>query len=598
MLPRDLERWLRASSHAEVPAAWVPGLSARERQALGAAGGVARCLLSALDVAALPAEVRTWMEDAPSPPTEHLEEFREVVSTDPDRAFAALYSAIVSRENRRQLGTFFTPSAEVKLMLDLWTESELTAPETVIDVGAGVGVFTAEAAKRWPEARVIAVDINPVTLGLLAVRLFSDAASNGAPDLLRRVELVRRDYTEWFVSDDAPPQGGRLVLGNPPYTRAQLMSLDDRERLHELTEGICGSRASLSTVITALTFQRLAPNDGLSLLLPAQWLESQYARDLRTAIWRQARRSVELRLVESEDLFGGAQVDAVALLIGTEQPSLQAFRVARWRGSEPTALNRQDDVPPSWRKAFDAPEEVPNTAESVPLSELAEVRRGVATGANATFVLSDAEAARLPSSAVTRVITRLGEFEDGLSEPAIQAASDRSVGWLLTLTEDQVAQDAALAELVAVAERAGMHERLLCSRRSVWYDLTAEVRRPDVIVGAMTQDRFKFVTNDIGATHTNNLYGLRWHENVGMEQRRQVLGWLRSDVGQAALTSAARRQGAGLRKLEPGGLRALRIPISVAETDYDTADGAPGKSALIGRSTSASVHRPLASSGR
>jgi SAM-dependent methyltransferase len=566
-LPAALERWLRAPQHTEVPAIWVPGLDKAERRALGAAGGVARELLTDATLAALPSDVRRWMESAPSPDAKDLEEYRATIRTDADAALASLYSTIVKREHRRQLGTFFTPSAEVKLMLDLWDETEGSSPQTVIDVGAGVGVFTAEAAKRWPQAKVVAVDINPVTLGLLAVRLFSEAATDRAPDFSARVELVREDYTTWFPSERAPEAGHRLVLGNPPYTRAQLLGFDERERFQELTDGLCGSRASLSTIITALTLQRLAPSDGLSLLLPAQWLESQYARKLRSRLWEEERRRVELRLVESEDLFGGAQVDAVALLVGAAGDEPRPFRVARWREPEPVELARTQQVPESWRRVFDdGPKSEPLTVldDDFTLSSLAEVRRGVATGANATFVLGREEARKLPAKALTRVVTRLVELPDELDDGALASASDRAVGWLLTMTKQQLDESEALQALVRTGEDEGINERVLCKSRKDWYDLTAEVRRPDVIIGAMTQGRFKLVSNPVGATLTNNLYGITWKASTTPVQRSAVLAWLRSDEGQLTLVAAARRQGAGLIKLEPGGLRKLPLPTHLA----------------------------------
>ncbi|WP_146084955.1 methyltransferase [Rathayibacter sp. AY1E4] len=564
-LPKSLERWLRAPAHEEVPAQWVPGLSVDERRALFAVGGVARGLLDFRTIASFPDKVQQWMNQAPTPSVEDLQSFKETIAATPDEAFASLYSAIVSREHRRQLGTFFTPSAEVKLMLDLWNETEASSPRTVIDVGAGVGVFTAEAASRWPDAKVIAVDINPVTLGLLAVRLFSTAASNHAAQLFEQVTLACVDYTSWFAGAEAPPKGGRLILGNPPYTRAQLLSLEERARLQELAGGLCGSRASLSTIITAQTLLNLGPTDGLSLLLPAQWLESQYARNLRKFIWGASRRHVELRLVESEDLFGGAQVDAVALVIGKEQPMLQSFRLARWRETKPTELDRTNEIPASWRRPFDEKMTGVPVFDSVPLSDLAVVKRGVATGSNATFILSGDKAMGLPKSALRRVITRLSEFKQAVTQEDIEAVSSRATGWLLTITKAQVEASPELRVLIEAAEAARIHEGLLCSRRMHWFDLTSEVQTPDVLVGAMTQNRFRLVENLIGATQTNNIYGLTWKPSLSESARSRTLEWLRSDDGQIALAGVARRQGAGLLKLEPGGLRALRVPTSIVE---------------------------------
>ena len=42
-------------------------------------------------------------------------------------------------------------------------------PASVVDPGAGVGAFTLNAATRW-HAPLVAVDLNVVTLGLLAAR--------------------------------------------------------------------------------------------------------------------------------------------------------------------------------------------------------------------------------------------------------------------------------------------------------------------------------------------------------------------------------------------------------------------------------------------
>ncbi|MFT4213365.1 MAG: class I SAM-dependent methyltransferase [Microbacterium sp.] len=585
-IPRALDTWLRLPDHSSVPAAWVPGLDESERRALHAAGGVARSLLDAAQVTSLPEDVRAWIGDGENPPEDAMVALRAALKSDPDGVLASLYSTLVRAEHRRQLGTFFTPSAEVKLMLDLWSDTEGDAPGTVIDVGAGVGVFTAEAAKRWPDARVLAVDINPVTLGLLAVRLFGDGF--GITDSVNeRVELVLADFTSWLPSSDAPTPGGRLILGNPPYTRAQLLSMDDRTRLHELTDRICGVRASLSTLITALTLKHLAPTDGLSLLLPAQWLESEYARKLRSEMWSLTRRRVELRLVESEDLFGGAQVDAVALLIGKEAHTPQMFRVAPWRSGAPVALDRTEDLPSSWRPLFDSRDSnaTPVDEDSIPLGDLANVRRGVATGANAVFVVSTTDALTLPKEATVPVVVKLNELPDRLTHEIAIAAPDRALRRLLTLSREQVVSNEVLRAIVKDAEDAHIDDRVLCASRKDWFDLRAEVRYPDVVVGAMTQDRFRFVTNEIGATITNNLYGLTWHAHVGDEARARVLDWLRSDTGQAALANVARRQGAGLLKLEPGGLRRMPIPLDVVQPGHGTADGTPASSALVGRAT-------------
>ncbi len=66
----------------------------------------------------------------------------------------------------------------------------VAAPGTVLDVGAGPGVFTAELAARFPSARVIAVDGAPALLD----RARGRAEAAGHP-----IETLRTDLPEGFA---------------------------------------------------------------------------------------------------------------------------------------------------------------------------------------------------------------------------------------------------------------------------------------------------------------------------------------------------------------------------------------------------------------
>ena len=163
MSERGLERtlaWLRGMSITPVSAGWVPGASESERGTLMALASVAAHLGGAVQDS-WPEDIRSWMNHAVTLPEDIAREVDAASEKRPDEMLAALYADLVSGKNRRVLGTFFTPADEVALMLDRWSASE-DAPSVVIDVGAGVGVFTAAATRQWPLASVTAVDINPI----------------------------------------------------------------------------------------------------------------------------------------------------------------------------------------------------------------------------------------------------------------------------------------------------------------------------------------------------------------------------------------------------------------------------------------------------
>jgi hypothetical protein len=564
-VPSTVMEWLRDTGHPPVPADWVPGADHAELAALNALGGIVRDLLAHSDTAKIVPSIAEWLLAAPVAPAEVLAEVRALVALDGDAALASLYSELVSSENRRQLGTFFTPGVEVNYMIELWA-STYGSPGSVVDVGAGVGVFTASAAKTWPGADVISVDVNRVTLGLLGARLATPSSDEKDADI-GRATLVLEDFTKWIAGRGfADLRGPRLILGNPPYTRGSLLGAEERERLHVATDMVCGLRASLSTIITAISIKYLAPEDGLCLLLPAQWLESDYARGLREKIWL-LKRPVNLRLVES-GLFDDAQVDAVVLMIGPERLGSQ-FDVSSWDAEAERVLDRGDDVPQNWRRLFDAPTDtaIEEAEGTFCLEDVASVRRGVATGANSFFVLTEAKRilSGLASQWFVPAVKRLRDIPGEFTSAAID---DQDRFWMLSATSADRGEDTALSEYIAAGEADGLNLGHLCANRHPWYDLETEMYRPDVIIGAMSRTDFHVVNNVAGAAITNNLYGWIWNERLDAAQRSRLVAWLRSDTGQDRLRLTARRGGDGLLKLEPKALRLMRVPLTALGTDY------------------------------
>lgn len=445
-------------------------------------------------------------------------------------------------------------------MLGMW-EATQPAPTDVVDIGAGVGVFTAAASNKWPKARVTAIDINPVTLGLLALHPQVSPKLVAHSDQSAGIELVLDDFTKWIAHLPDDDSGSRLYLGNPPYTRAQLLPREDRARLQETVDGLVGGRASLSASITALCVLHLRPADGVCLLLPAQWLESDYARPLRERLWTEKSRRIELRLVDSR-LFPDAQVDAVALLIGTTRSDEQEFAVGLF-DDELRALDREGSCPPEWRGLFGGSgSAVHEPRESVRLGDIAKIRRGLATGANAFFLLNASEMAtsQIPERLLQPVIRRLKLLSDSVTAEELAASTGDTVKSVLMATTADRRASRRLDRYLTVGEESGIDSRLLCQRRDTWFDLAHDAFIPDVIISAMTRRNFRVVTNGAKALITNNLYGWVWKPDVSDSTRNAVVDWLRSPPGQDALHRAARQQGDGLSKLEPKALAAIEIP--------------------------------------
>lgn len=575
----EVARWCRAAKVVPISSLEVMGANEHERRQLAALGGVAAALARRsdpeFDFSVFPLPVIRWLQSAPSPPPKLIDALCADLNGGSD-PLALIYERIVSGPRRRRLGTFFTPEPVLDYMKAIVKELP-KAPQVVADPGAGVGAFSAASLRWWRKAEVHAVDVNLVTLGLLATRP-GVAKVSGSRDT-GRLRVRHEDFLEWLTTHWPTLEGPRLILGNPPYTRHQLLTASEKEAAQMAAGDLGpGARAGLSTYFLAAALSALAPADSLCLLLPANWLEADYARSVRKRIWESGKREVQLHLFSNElNVFPSAQVAAMVVFVGSQRRSEQMLKVFNvnggledgFRSSLVGEVGRNGGTPSSFsptRLLADSRVGKGGAAKgTVPLASVAIVRRGVATGANGFFLRTGEERESLPEGSCVPAISRLRSLEgDVLDTLAHQRLSDGGARcWLLALDEEKL-EDPKLKQLVATAEEVGVHLGHLCSQRNPWYVLETIVP-PDILVSPMGKDRFRIVTNSIHAVPTNTLYGLRLRRR-GKEtvsaNIAALAAWLGSDDGQLAMRASARNHhGDGLLKLEPRALGSVQIPL-------------------------------------
>ncbi|MBI4304889.1 MAG: methyltransferase [Chloroflexi bacterium] len=562
----------------------MPGASPEERSALAAVGGIAAALVGER-VSRWPIDLRRWASAAPKPPQDLIDGAKRKLEADED-VLAALYEGIVSGRNRRRLGTFFTPPLVVEFMLER-AEHALGQPAIVIDPGAGVGAFSLAAKRRWPHAEVVAVDINVVTLGLLGARPGAD------------VTLVLDDFLVWAAGANVPARQPRLWIGNPPYTRHQELAPAVKDAAsvaagHLVSSGLAG----LSAYFLAVTLRALAPSDALCFLLPGSWTAARYGRPLREALRDLTDRPVALVGFGSEvDVFPGTRVTAMVLVVGpacTGAPQSLTTATASLDPSgvtvgHPVLRDRRDGAIEDlggwlW------PRQQSGYSDHVLLGDIARVRRGVATGANDYFLLTATEKAALPEAATVRAIRRLRHLDgDRLSSEAHEGlAALGEKCWLLRIDDSGLIKDPALQEWLQRATNSGVPQRYLASRRNPWY-LVEAVVPPDVILSPMGKRRMRAVVNEAEVIPSNALYGVYLEDKADAQR---IVEWLNRPEGQIALLERARAYGAGLFKLEPKDVLALRIPRSIL------ADGGVRPDRPVGGRNSAARHPSDVEAGR
>jgi methylase of polypeptide subunit release factors len=557
-----LLRWLDDADMPPLAADLVPGADETERVRLAALGALAH-VLAPEAVASWPEPLALWAEAAAGLDASAIER-EALLRGDTVDLLALTYEWVVSGTHRRRLGTFFTPDPLVRHMVDTASALIPSGPKAVADPGAGVGAFTLAARRRWPTAVVSAVDVNTVTLGLLAARLHADAEVND------RVRLVASDYLAWLADDWPTQPGPRLILGNPPYTRHQHLTAKEKQQARQaagdlITSGLAG----LSAYFLGASLLALDDDDALCLLLPGSWCETRYGRETREWLWKQRRRRVTVELFPSEvEVFPGTQVTAMVLTVGPVRDRQQPFEVreaelgkSHVRVTRTVVCDRNQVCPTTYTALLREPHRPPSGAK--PLGDFATIRRGVATGASDFFFVSDADRREhnLPPAALRRALVRPRHTTHVHLTEAEHDAIGRAghPRWLLDLNDTDLAtSNPAVAAYLALGKQRDLHLRHLIGTRAHWYAVES-VDPPDVFLAPVGSDQHRVIVNSVGAVGSNNFYGIYLNEDAPWTATT-LAQWMRSQDGQAALASLARHYQGGSLKIEPRALRDLMVP--------------------------------------
>ena len=200
------------------------------------------------------------------------------------------------------------------------------------------------------------------------------------------------------------------------------------------------------------------------------------------------------------------------------------------------------------------------------IGESFAVHRGIATGRNAFFLLTDEEAAehRLPASVLTPVVGSLrGLKSEILDEATFERLGSQGMKRWLLLAQPSDVEIPEVRAYLRHGARNGACDGVLASQRAHWFVLEDLPPAPLLLL-PMTQYAFRVVRNIKEVKHTNSLYGLYPHsDDVDVDEAAR---WLRSASGQQALRRVARHYGGGMLKLEPRAVGSALVPQSFGRT--------------------------------
>ena len=472
-------------------------------------------------------------------------------------ALGAGYCESTGAEERRRDGITLTPQWLVEAMFD--RIAMRGAFDTVIDAGAGSGRFAMEAARRYPQANIVAQERSADMRALLRQNLASAHLSH-------RVQIIEGDFREAAIAT----HGRTLFIGNPPFVRHHDIEPGWKKWYGQgmAGQGIKASQlAGLHAHFLLRTAELSRPGDVVCLVTAAEWLDNGYGSALRSLM---CGRPLSMRglWVAPPDvaIFPNALVSAVVLeavmqtSMGGSEPAVAELGLLSSNG-----LTTMRAVPletlehaSRWTELCQAQMHVETVGRE--LGDFFRVTRGQVTGFNRAWVLAPGSD-ELPLSLTVPAVTRAREIIDGTVEAIDALAKLKRVANLPTDLDSLAAPLRQQVDTFLGRVRAlGAERGYVASQRKAWY--AVDMRKPPAaFVSYMGRRPPVFRANPHGVSFLNIAHGLYPHRPIPAGRLQAILAHLNEHT----VLGQGRIYGGGLAKFEPSDVARLRLPPQLLE---------------------------------
>ena len=375
------------------------------------------------------------------------------------------------------------------------------------------------------------------------------------------------------------------IVSNPPYIRHHRVSASvkadiQRQVRHDLGLAIDG-RAGLHVYFFIRCLQMLEDKGRLAFIVSADICEGVFAKTLWT--WVTDHFCLDGVVTFSPDAapFPGIDTNAVIFLVRNEKPR-DRFVWARVLRPDADSLTRlildldaaqgSDSIEVNTR---DISEGIATglsrpaykcSSNMILLKDIADVMRGIATGANDYFVMTAAQIREreLDRSFFLRCIGRTRDCpNDRITEERLSELEKAGrPTWLLNLPDaspDQLPN--AVQRYLRLGENQGLPDRALIKSRRSWYRMEQR-KTPPLLFAYLGRRSSRFILNEAGIVPLTGFLCVYPKPDVDVHALWQALNEAAVIEG---LSRVGKSYGDGAIKVEPRSLEQLAIPCSILE---------------------------------
>lgn len=468
-----------------------------------------------------------------------------------------------TQSERNRLGQYATPTALAEdILLYVATLLPLDAKIHFLDPAIGTGSFYSALLKVFPRQRIVE------TLGFEIDPHYGKPAEKFWKEEGLTLEIADFTYA-------TPSPRFNVIVCNPPYVRHHHLKNGDKTRLQQRTKQASGMKisglAGLYCHFLCLAHAWMAADCVAGWLIPSEFMDVNYGQAVKQYLLDRVTLLHIHRFDPNDVQFADALVSSAVVWFRNVPPSADHEVKFTFGGTllqpsisrlvSSSVIRRE----PKWTR-FPL-SDVRNTSGVPTISDLFQIKRGLATGDNSYFILSEEEidSRRLPMEAFTPILPspRYLMKDEVKSRKDGSPDIDRRLFLLDTKLSEEEIQERfpTLFTYLQEGKARQLHLRYLCSHRSPWYSQEHRPAAPIVCTylgrgDTKTGRPFRFILNESRAT-VANVY-------LAMYPTAQLARALASDstlirtiwerlnqITPTELLGEGRVYGGGLHKLEP-----------------------------------------------
>jgi hypothetical protein len=490
-----------------------------------------------------------------------------------------------AREILRNKGQFWTPAWVAIAMVAYVANNSDVVVDLICDPATGRGAFCQAMRSLNLSQKFWGFDIDQAVL----------------EDEIYQAEncwVSQQDFLH-YATDHLLP----AIVANPPYIRHHRLDQATKQYLKQLCQTITGfmidGRAGYHVYFLLQALNLLAPAGKLAIIMPADVCEGVFADQL----WRWITQNfcVECVITFAQDATVFIQVDTNPIIFCVKrcQPT-QEFFWLKVKKSETANLLKfienfsayQDqsniqninnkypdieivkrDLTEGLQTGFSRSPQILTTEKSYYLKDFAQVMRGIATGANEFFFLTEAQvqSLKIPRQYFKLAIGRTKDITgDRITVRDLENLEKNQRPTLLLSidtidTIDQLNEKfpPQLVKYLSQGEKSGLPERALIRQRKPWYKM--EKRQiPPILFTYLGRRHQRFIKNEAAVLPLTGFLCIYPHHSDP-----QFIDQLWQALNEPAtinnLSLVGKSYGAGAIKVEPGNLQKLIIPENIVK---------------------------------